>query len=130
MWLGNARGTYYSRAHVRLRPDAILNTEFWEFSWDEIGNLDLPAMIDYALEYTGKQRLHYIGHSQGTTAFFVMGSLRPDYNQKITSMHALAPVAYLANSASLLLRAIAQYSNPLDVSMLFLRLEYYFEVTY
>lgn len=116
VWLGNARGNYYSRTHVRLRPDAIFNTDYWEFSWDEIGNIDLPTMIDYALEHTGQQRLHYIGHSQGTTSFFVMGSLRPDYNQKIISMHALAPVAFLANSGHLLLRALAQFSNPLDVS--------------
>ncbi|XP_047993675.1 lipase 3-like [Leguminivora glycinivorella] len=114
VWMGNARGNYYSRQHLRLRPDALLNTDFWEFSWDEIGNIDLPIMIDYTLKTTGQERLHYIGHSQGTTAFFVMASLRPEYNQKIISMHAMAPVAYLANSASLLLRAIAQFSSPLD----------------
>lgn len=117
MWMGNARGNYYSRTHVRLRPDAIFNTDYWDFSWDEIGNIDVPAMIDYALQLTGNDRLHYIGHSQGTTTFFVMNSLRPEYNQKIISMHALAPSAYFANSQHLLLKAIAQFSNPLDVSL-------------
>ncbi|KAI8442391.1 hypothetical protein MSG28_005909 [Choristoneura fumiferana] len=114
VWMGNARGNYYSRTHVRLRPDAIFNTDYWDFSWDEIGNIDVPAMIDYALQLTGNDRLHYIGHSQGTTTFFVMNSLRPEYNQKIISMHALAPSAYFANSQNLLLKAIAQFTNPLD----------------
>ncbi|KAL0822550.1 hypothetical protein ABMA28_004594 [Loxostege sticticalis] len=114
VWLGNARGTYYSRKHERLNPDAILNTAFWQFSWDEIGNKDLPAMIDYALAHTGRDRLHYVGHSQGTTAFFVMGSLRPDYNEKIISMHAFAPVAYMAYNESPLLQVIARYANNIE----------------
>lgn len=46
-------------------------------------------MINFALEKTGKTKLHYIGHSQGTTSFFVMGSLRKEMNAKIISMHAL-----------------------------------------
>ncbi|KAJ8713467.1 hypothetical protein PYW07_013837 [Mythimna separata] len=114
VWMGNARGNYYSRRHVRLNPDAILSTAFWRFSWDEIGNIDLPTMIDYALEKSGQERLHYVGHSQGTTSFFVMGSMRPEYNAKIISMHALAPVAYMANNRSLLLRILASYSNDIE----------------
>ncbi|XP_072947559.1 lipase 1-like [Epargyreus clarus] len=114
VWMGNARGNYYSRRHTRFNPDAILNTRFWEFSWDEIGNIDLPAMIDYALEYTGKKRLHYIGHSQGTTVFFVMGSLRPDYNEKIISMHAMGPVAYMAHNRHIIFNALAPYSTDLS----------------
>uniref|UniRef100_A0A2A4K5R5 Lipase n=1 Tax=Heliothis virescens TaxID=7102 RepID=A0A2A4K5R5_HELVI len=114
VWMGNARGNYYSRRHIRLNPDAILSTAFWRFSWDEIGNIDVPTMIDYALEVSGQERLHYIGHSQGTTAFFVMGSMRPDYNEKVISMHALAPVAYMANNRNLLLRVLASYSNNIE----------------
>ncbi|CAK1586200.1 unnamed protein product [Parnassius mnemosyne] len=114
VWLGNARGNYYSRKHLRLKPDALLNTAFWEFSWDEIGNIDLPSMIDYALEYTGKDKLHYIGHSQGTTAFFVMCSLRPEYNEKIIAMHAFAPVAYMAHNRSPLLNTLAPHAKNLE----------------
>ncbi|PZC84164.1 hypothetical protein B5X24_HaOG200551 [Helicoverpa armigera] len=114
VWLGNARGNYYSRKHVRLNPDALLSTAFWRFSWDEIGNKDLPAMIDYALEVTGQEKLHYIGHSQGTTSFFVFGSMRPDYNDKIISMHALAPVAYMANNRNPVFRFLAPHSNRIE----------------
>ena len=45
-------------------------------------------MIDFALAKTGQKDLHYIGHSQGTTAFFVMASLRKEMNAKIRTMHA------------------------------------------
>ncbi|CAH0694148.1 unnamed protein product [Spodoptera exigua] len=114
VWMGNARGNYYSRRHVRLNPDALLSTAFWQFSWDEIGNIDLPTMIDYALEVSGQERLHYIGHSQGTTSFFVLGSMRPEYNAKIISMHAMAPVAYMANNRNLFLRVLASYGNDIE----------------
>ncbi|XP_013190840.2 lipase 3 [Amyelois transitella] len=117
VWMGNARGNYYSRRHTSLNPDSLLSTAFWSFSWDEIGNIDVPTMIDYALKVSGRERLHYIGHSQGTTAFFVMGSLRPDYNAKIISMHALAPVAYMANNQNLLLRFLAQFGNNIEFAL-------------
>lgn len=115
VWFGNARGNYYSRKHVRLNPDSILNTNFWKFSWDEIGNIDVPTMIDYVLDRTGQRRLHYIGHSQGTTSFFVMTSLRPEYNDKIISMHAFAPVAYMAHNRNPLLLFISPYANDIEV---------------
>ncbi|XP_048005090.1 lipase 3-like [Leguminivora glycinivorella] len=108
VWLGNARGNRYSRQHAFIDPK---RPKFWKFSWDEIGSLDLPAMIDYVLAHTRRRKLHYIGHSQGTTAFWVMCSLRPEYNHKIISMHALAPVAYLSHNKSPLLHAIAPFSN-------------------
>ena len=101
---------------MRLNPNAILNTAFWMFSWDEIGRIDLPTMIDYALEVSGEKRLHYVGHSQGTTSFFVMGSMRPAYNDKIISMHALAPVAYMAHNKNPVFNVIAFICKHIEVS--------------
>lgn len=97
VWLGNARGNTNSRSHSYITPD---KGAFWEFSWHQIGIYDLPAMIDFVLSATGETQLHYAGHSQGTTSFFVMTSLRPDYNDKIKAMHALAPVAFMKNAVS------------------------------
>ncbi|XP_059058794.1 lipase 3-like [Achroia grisella] len=62
VWLGNARGNKHSRSHISLSPSCA---EFWDFSWDEIGRYDLPAMIDYILNATKQDQLIYIGHSQG-----------------------------------------------------------------
>lgn len=127
--MGNARGNYFSRKHVSLNPDARFNSTFWDFSWDEIGNFDLPAMIDYVLEYTGRSRLHYIGFSQGTTSFFVMGSLRPKYNEKIITMHALAPVAYMAHNKNRVFLALAPHTNEIMVICLnlYLGIRYFYE---
>ncbi|XP_053958059.1 lipase 1 [Anastrepha ludens] len=95
VWMGNARGNFYSRNHTYY--NANVDRSFWRFSWHEIGMYDLPAMIDYILHETGFVKLAYFGHSQGTTSFFVMTSMRPEYNEKITLMSALAPVAYMKN---------------------------------
>ncbi|GBP33663.1 Lipase 3 [Eumeta japonica] len=111
VWMGNARGNSYSRHHVSLSPDS---SRFWQFSWHEIGYYDVPAMIDYVLKETRTSRIHYVGFSQGTTAFWVMTSTRPEYNGKIVAMQAMAPVAYIANAKSPLIRAVAPFTNSLE----------------
>ncbi|XP_062142657.1 lipase 1 [Drosophila sulfurigaster albostrigata] len=111
VWLGNARGNRYSRNHTTLDPD---ESKFWDFSWHEIGMYDLPAMIDYILKSTGFKKLQYAGHSQGCTAFFVMCSMRPAYNEKVISMQAMAPAVYAKEtSGHPYIRAISLYFNSL-----------------
>lgn len=68
VWLGNHRGTKYSRNHVTLDPNK--DEQFWQFSFQELGDFDMPASIDYVREQTGVKKLTYIGHSQGTTQMF------------------------------------------------------------
>lgn len=97
VWMGNARGNTFSRKHELLSP---YTNAFWRFSWDEIGRYDLPAMIDYVLQETNSEKLHYIGHSQGTTTFFVLLSEHPKYNEKIESAYLLAPAAFMGNMKS------------------------------
>lgn len=81
--------------------------------------LDLPAMIDYVLsENTHFKKLHYIGHSQGTTAFFVMASRKPEYNEKILLMNALAPIAFMENLQSPFSRVLHRFQPLLQVSLL------------
>ncbi|XP_047997122.1 lipase 3-like [Leguminivora glycinivorella] len=104
VWLANSRGCKYSRNHTELDPS---ESAFWDFSWHELGYYDLPAMIDYTLNVTGRQKLKYIGHSQGTTAFWVLGSERPEYMEKIERMIALSPIAFTSHMKSPLIRFIA-----------------------
>lgn len=104
VWLGNARGNKVSRTHISLSPS---DAAFWDFSWHEIGVYDLPTMIDYILEITNKTSLKYVGHSQGTTAFFVMASEKPEYNKKVSLMAALSPVAFMSKVHSPMIRLMA-----------------------
>ncbi|XP_050297068.1 lipase 3-like isoform X2 [Anthonomus grandis grandis] len=99
VWMGNARGNTWSRNHTTLNPDK--DAKFWKFSFHEIGLYDIPAMIDYALEKTGASSVYYVGHSQGTTAYYVMLSELPAYNSKIKMAANLAPIAFLNHMSPL-----------------------------
>ncbi|XP_013117678.2 lipase 3 [Stomoxys calcitrans] len=92
VWLGNARGNVYSQKHIKLQRSS---TEFWEFSLDEIGIIDVPAKIDYVLAITNSQSLHYVGYSQGSTTLMMALASKPEYNEKLRSTHLLAPVVFL-----------------------------------
>ncbi|XP_063930038.1 lipase 1-like [Zophobas morio] len=112
VWLGNGRGNYNSRNHTTLDPNT--DAEFWHFSWHEIGAIDIPAMIDHILETTGQPNLYYVGHSQGTTVFYVMATTRPEYNDKIKAHFSLAPIAYMKHMTSPLMQILAYFVGPID----------------
>lgn len=97
VWLGNARGNPYGKHHVKR---AIDEQSFWNFSFHEIGVIDLPTIIDYVLQQTQQSALHYVGHSQGTTTMFILLSMRPKYNNKLKSLHMMAPIAFLQYTRS------------------------------
>ena len=61
---------------------------------------DIPAMIDYILATTGHEKLHYVGHSMGTTGFFVAMDHRPEYQDKVIMANLLSPIAYTENMIS------------------------------
>ncbi|KAG8201347.1 hypothetical protein JTE90_016824 [Oedothorax gibbosus] len=110
VWLGNIRGNTYSRRHVKYSPKSKI---FWQFSFDEMAEYDLPAMIDYVLNITGQKQLSYIGHSQGTTTAFAMLSQKPEYNQKINIFIALAPVTTVGHMTSAI-RYLAPFTKDID----------------
>lgn len=64
VWMGNSRGTTWSRKHMYLKTNS---KEFWAFSFDEMAKYDLPASIDFIVKQTGQEEIFYVGHSQGTT---------------------------------------------------------------
>lgn len=120
VWMGNSRGSIYSMNHTIHKSHASFTRPFgshgfWNFSLDEIGYYDVPASIDYVLNETGETKVHYIGHSQGTTAFFMMASERPEYQSKIQTAHAMAPAVFLNHMISPLMRLVSKVISPLYV---------------
>ncbi|KAI4494865.1 hypothetical protein M0804_001066 [Polistes exclamans] len=93
VWLGNFRGNVYTKAHVNM---STADPNFWEFSFHELGIYDLPAMISYITNLK-QSNLTYIGHSMGTTSFYVMSIMRPDIASKVQMMFSFAPVAYMGH---------------------------------
>ncbi|XP_008216710.1 lipase 3-like [Nasonia vitripennis] len=90
VWLGNCRGTTYSKRHVKYSARGN-NLKFWKFSMDEMALIDLPKFIDVVLEKTGQKN---IGYSMGTTLDFMLLSEKPEYNNKMNIAIHIAPVAY------------------------------------
>lgn len=114
VWMGNARGNTWSRKHRDYDPNKFLS-KFWDFSWHEIGIYDLPAMIDHITETTKTERIFYVAHSQGATAFYVMTSEKPEYNDKIRLMVGVGPAAYMGHMPNFFMRIIAKLEETIDV---------------
>jgi pimeloyl-ACP methyl ester carboxylesterase len=107
VWMGNSRGNKYASVNYRTADFSRL----WDFSYNEIGQYDLAAMIDYVLAYTRQSKLFFVGHSQGTTALIVLLATRPEYNLKIAQAHLLAAVTFQKYLPNQLIRAIARPLN-------------------
>ncbi|XP_058466693.1 lipase 3-like [Malaya genurostris] len=114
VWLGNARGTRFSRKHLHLSPKSAA---FWDFSWHEIGVNDLPAMIDFILRYTRQRKLFYIGHNQGVTAILTLLSENPAYNRKISGVVGLAPLVFLGNGNNEIVRQLGKLNEQLWLTL-------------
>jgi hypothetical protein len=67
-----------------------------------MGMYDVPAEIDYILKSTQNDNLAaYIGHSEGTTQFFIGSSMKPEYfNEKVELFIGLAPIVRLDHSTN------------------------------
>lgn len=103
IWLGNSRGNKYGIGHVDPAHynSSDSNSAFWDFSWQEMSEYDIPAGMKYISQYTGQQKINYMGHSQGTTIMWAALARRdPTVLQYLNKFIALAPVAYVADSTS------------------------------
>ncbi|KOB70208.1 Lipase [Operophtera brumata] len=95
VWVPNARGTVYSRSHISLNPDT--DSEYWNFSFDEMAQYDMPAVIDYVINATNKNQITYIGHAQAVATLLNLCAAKPEYNAKIKVGFGLSPTAWLYN---------------------------------
>lgn len=110
VWMANNRGNYFSSAWNRSESVAHSDA-FWNFSFADMGIFDVPANIDYILNHTGKAHLQYVGHSQGTTQFFIAAQtpgLSEFLQKKVSQFIALSPVAFIGNTTSQLMVLMAQ----------------------
>ncbi|KAL3247015.1 hypothetical protein MRX96_057307, partial [Rhipicephalus microplus] len=97
VWLVNTRGVPQSNRHVNLTTN---DKRFWNWSFEEIGTQDLPAVIDYIMNVTNFTKVGLLTTSQGTTASLVLLSMRPEYNQKVNILVGYALVANVTHFTS------------------------------
>ena len=92
VWLGNFRGNRYSQKHLTY---SITSSEYWNFSLDEVIRYDLPAIIQYILQYTNYNRLAFIGFSQGSAVCFGTLALFPHLQHSLSCLLSLSPAMAL-----------------------------------
>lgn len=101
VWLANNRGNPYGQRHRTLSTG---DRRFWNFSFDQMAEFDLPATIEHVLNVTGFATVGYVGYSQGTTSMFALLTIRPEWAAIVQPFVALAPVTFLGNTRSPLAR--------------------------
>lgn len=80
-----------------------------------MGKYDMPSMIDYILQETGKKKLHYISFSYSTAAFVSGLSIRPEYNDKVASGIIMGPSVFQANFVNGLVYYLSFHAKIVDV---------------
>ncbi|KAL3653814.1 hypothetical protein CASFOL_003495 [Castilleja foliolosa] len=103
VWISNIRGTRFSRRHVILDP---IQPEFWNYTWVDLANHDLPSVIDFVFKETGQQ-MYYVGHSMGTLIALV--ALSEGKLENVKSAALLSPIAYLSHVKSEIVLAAADF---------------------
>ncbi|KAM0844804.1 hypothetical protein ACQ4PT_056818 [Festuca glaucescens] len=113
VWIGNVRGTRWSKGHSTL---TVHDKLFWDWSWQELAEYDLLAMLSYV--YTVRQsKILYVGHSQGTIMGLAAFTL-PEIAKMISSAALLCPITYLDHvSARFVVRAVAMHLDQMLVTM-------------
>lgn len=80
-----------------------------------MGTRDLPAVLFYVGNVTEKYgEIIYVGHSMGTTMFFVFSSIFPKAAENVKLMVGMAPIAFMSHVQSPI-RYFAPYSNDIEV---------------
>lgn len=93
VWLGNNRGNKFSRHHRSINPDRN-PSKFFDFSFEDLANYDVPAQINKVIQVTGRPTISYVGHSQGTSQMFAALAKNKDFiSNRINFFGALAPIA-------------------------------------
>lgn len=81
---------------------------------------DLPASLSYVSNVTRQGGdIIYIGHSMGTTMYFIFSSLMPEAARDVKVMVALAPVAYMTHIKTPI-RYLSPFVNDVEVQNKFL----------
>lgn len=100
VWMGNNRGNEYSKTHVTFNNT---QKEYWDgVDFELMGTRDQPAQIDFITKKIGVDKIDaYVGHSEGTTQFFIGSTMLPEYYKKhIPLFVALAPVVRLDHTTN------------------------------
>ena len=103
LYLPYIRGTQFSRSH--LDYDSSFNSDYWDFSFDQMAQYDLPSIVNYAKQRDQVEKVYYIGHSQGTLIYFLSYMNNPEFLERnIEKFIALGTVPNVNNAPHILIK--------------------------
>ena len=65
VWITNSRGNTMSYEHMSPMDHSVFvkSSKYWDFTFDHMGEYDLPANLRYIKARTNNEKIHYVGHS-------------------------------------------------------------------
>jgi pimeloyl-ACP methyl ester carboxylesterase len=107
VWITNTRGNFNSYEHKNPKDFSVFSgkSQYWNFTLDDMAIYDLPANIDYILDYTNNEKITYIGHSQGTIQFFAANCVK-NLADKIERFVGLGPVMFVNHVESPIVKVV------------------------
>ena len=103
VYLPYVRGTQFSKSHLDYGTG--LNSDYWNFSFDEMAKYDLPAFINFVKNRDGVEKVDYIGHSQGTLIYFLSYMNDPEFMEKnINKFVAIGTIPNVNNAPHFLIK--------------------------
>lgn len=73
-----------------------------DFSFQEMGEYDLTAAIDFILKKTGHLKMDVVSYSMGGVITLVGLSDKPEYNLKINKLVLMAPASRVGSPGALI----------------------------
>ena len=93
MWVSNNRGTKHSLRNSHLK-------DYWEYNFDHFVQYDQPAIIQGVLNETKKDKVIYIGHSQGSAQFLAASGVHEKIRNSVKCFIGIGTAAGLEGLTS------------------------------
>jgi hypothetical protein len=94
VWMGNFRGTKYSKGHVNTTPGYNETFDYWNFTYAQLGLFDVPAFVDKVYQENGNEKLYMVNTSLATavSTYALATSLEEDFFEpRVHKIIQLAP---------------------------------------
>jgi len=115
VWMVNSR-TIPTPRHVTYSPS---DDEMWEWSFDELALMDVPAAISFILQWTNSSQIaSFIGHSQGGTIGYALFTTLPEVSKQVQLFIPLAgPAGPPTNTPSIGASSQRRYLSNLELEI-------------
>ncbi len=105
VWLANSRGNKHSLGHIKY--NSSVDAAYWQFSFEQMAQYDIPAAFRYVSGATRSNRIHFVGHSEGTAIMFAaLSEKNEDIKRNLGRFVAMGPVAFVKNIDSTLIQVV------------------------